>query len=51
MKCEKNKTKFEIELFKLAEIKDTLLLKFKKLEGSTVSYRELCQQILQQTVL
>jgi len=51
MKCEKNKTKFELEIFRLGEIKDSIVLKFKKVEGSTTNYRELCQQILSQAIL
>jgi hypothetical protein len=51
MKCEKNKTKFELEIYKLGEIKDSILIKFKKVEGSTTNYREMCQQIMTQAIL
>ncbi len=43
--------KFDLEFYKQVDIKDSIILKFKKIEGSTSIYREICQQILNQSNL
>ena len=43
--------KFELEINRLIDIKDSLVIKFRKVEGSTSSYREICLLILSQSNL
>jgi len=45
-KCQKNGIKFEIDIYKLAEMESFYTLKFKKVEGSNLVYREICKKIV-----
>ena len=44
--CERNGVKFEVEINKVLESDNCHVLKFKKLEGSSTTLRDICKSVL-----
>jgi len=44
--CDRNGLKFEIEINKLSQDDECLFLKFKKTEGNSNIFKEICKSVL-----